>query len=453
MTSEATLLPNRQRHPAEFPADTVVKHKYFISAAIQPSHFSDYEIINPTQRISMKDLMNRICQQRRRELTRHMVLIRLALIVVFLSARMGAFAQRLSLGFIGGTNGTHDFHTSRFQYVDESFPGGLATSLLFSDSHSLIAGPAIEVDLAKGLAVELDALHRTLQLDSGFIPPGGQQINTGEVARIGTWEFPVFVKYKIPLSKVRPFVEIGPSFRVRKNPNATDPSAYGIAAGFGIGFRVGRLRVEPAIRYTHWSGEPPFPKVATDTNPNQIELLTGISYATSPESWHIFGGKFHIGPVAGAVFLRALAPELRAGTPVSESQGYTAGIMTDVDFTQRFSLEVDGLYRPIRAQLVNELSPFSVVTWQFPVLAKFRWPFASQVRPFVEAGPSFRLSGNFNGYYPTHLGFTAGLGLETHWHAIRVAPAVRYTRWTADSNQIEFRTLPNQIEILAGFSF
>jgi len=215
------------------------------------------------------------------------------------------------------------------------------------------------------------------------------------------------------------------------------------------------LHIEPAIRYTRWSGEPPFPRAAIDTNPDQIELLTGISYAMSPESWHILGGKFHVGPVAGAVLLRALGPELRAGTLVSESQGYIAGIMTDVDFTHRFSLEVDGLYRPIRAQIVNEVtvSPFSIVTWQFPVLAKLKRPLANQMQPFVEAGPSFRISGNFNGYYPSHIGFTVGVGLETHWRAIRIAPAVRYTRWAADSNQIEFRTLPNQIEILAGFSF
>jgi hypothetical protein len=311
----------------------------------------------------------------------------------------------------------------------------------------------MEVDLAKGLAVEVDALHRTLQLDSGFIPPGGQQINTGEVARIGTWEFPVLMKYKIPLFGAKSFVEIGPSFRVRKNPNATDPSAYGITAGFGVGVTLGRFRIEPAIRYTRWSGEPPFPTAGIDTNPDQIELLTEISYATSPESWHIFGGKFHVGPVAGAVLLKALGPELRAGTPVSESQGYVAGIMTDVDVTRRFSLEVDGLYRPIRAQLVNEVSPFSLVTWQFPVLAKFKLPLANQTQAFVEAGPSFRVSGNFNGYFPSHIGFTAGVGLEMHWRAIRIAPAVRYTRWATDTNQIEFRTLPNQIEILAGFSF
>ena len=369
-------------------------------------------------------------------------------LVVFVAAAAGAFGQRLSLGFIGGANLTHDFSTS--YQID---PSEITTFVLFSDSHSLIVGPAMEVDLRKALSVEVDALHRNLQLERGFITPGGQRVAESDPGEIGIWEFPFLLKYKIPVSKIRPFVELGPSFRVRKNPNSTEPSAYGFSAGLGAEFRLGRFRLSPTIRYTRWAGEPPFPQAVANTKPDQIEFLTGVNYATSPESWHLFGGKFHAGTVAGLVFLKALAPELRAGQPLSESQSYVAGLMTELDLTQRLSLEVDGLYRPIRAQLVNEVSPFSVITWQLPVLAKVKLPTAHQLQPFVEAGPSFRLSGNFNGYYPSHIGFTAGAGVETGWRAIRIVPAIRYTRWAADSKDIEFRTLPNQIEILAGFSF
>jgi len=368
-------------------------------------------------------------------------------LVVFVAATAGAFGQRLSLGFIGGTNLTHDFSTSY-----QTSPGD-PTFLLFSDSHSLIVGPSMEVDLTKALSIEIDALHRNLQLETGFITPSGQRVTDSDPGEIGTWEFPFLLKYKIPVSKIRPFVELGPSFRVRKNPSSTKPSANGFGAGLGAEFHVGRFRLTPEIRYTRWASEPPFPQAVANTKADQVELLTGISYATSPESWHIFGGKFHLGPAAGLVFLNTLALELRAGQPLSESQGYVAGLMTEVDLTQRFSLEVDGLYRPIRAQLVNEASPFSIVTWQIPVVAKFKLPPARPFQPFVEAGPSFRLSGNLNGYYPSHFGFTAGAGIETHWRAIRIAPAVRYTRWATEGTLREFRTLPNQIEILAGFSF
>lgn len=378
---------------------------------------------------------------------RHAMLLKGALVVGLLSMPTSAFVQRLSFGFIGGTNLTHDFSTSY-----QGSPGD-PTFLLFSDSHSPIVGPTMEMSLTKALSFEVDALHRNLQLERGFITPGGHRVTDGDPNEIGTWEFPFLLKYKIPVSKIRPFVELGPSFRVRKNPNATKPSGNGFAAGLGAELRAGRFRLTPTIRYTRWAGEPPFPQAVANTRSDQVEFLTGISYATSPESWHIFGGKFHAGPLAGVVFLKALAPELRAGQPLSESQGYTAGLMADLDFTQRLSLEVDGLYRPIRAQLVNPSSPFSIVTWQIPVLAKFKLPTAHAFQPFVEAGPSFRLSGNLNGYFPSHFGFTAGAGIETHWRVLRIAPAIRYTRWATDETLREFRTLPNQIEILAGFSF
>jgi len=392
--------------------------------------------------------MESIIEPKRQEMMRYRALSSLAVLAaLFLTS--DAFAQRLSLGFVGGTNLTHDFSTAY-----QTPPGAPVTSVLFSDSRSLILGLTMEVDLTKELSIEIDALHRNLRLEGGYITASGQRVSGGDdLGEIGTWEFPFFLKYKIPVSKIRPFIEAGPSFRVRKNPNSTKPSASGFAAGIGAELRVGRFRLAPELRYTRWADEPPFPQAVANTKSDQVELLTAISYATSPESWHIFGGKFHAGPVAGVVFLKALAPELRAGQPLSESQGYVAGLMTEVDFTRRFSLEVDGLYRPIRAQLVNEASPFSIVTWQIPVLAKFKLPPAHPFQPFVEAGPSFRLSGNLNGYYPSHFGFTASAGIETHWRAIRIAPAVRYTRWATDGTLREFRTLPNQIEILAGFSF
>ncbi len=179
---------------------------------------------------------------------RHPALRRLAVVAALFLAS-DAFAQRLSLGFIGGTNLTHDFSTSSSQFVDQGDPTGLTTFLLFSDSHSLIVGPTMEMDLAKELSIEVDALHRNLELKNAFIPPGGQRVVESDPGEIGTWEFPFLLKYKIPVSKIRPFVELGPSFRVRKNPNSTEPSAYGFAAGMGAEFRLGHFRLSPTIRY------------------------------------------------------------------------------------------------------------------------------------------------------------------------------------------------------------
>jgi opacity protein-like surface antigen len=88
----------------------------------------------------------------------------------------------------------------------------------------------------------------------------------------------------------------------------------------------------------------------------------------------------------------------------------------------RLSIEGSAIYRRLR---IEGLGP--TVTWQFPVLAKYRFPL-SPVTPFLEAGPSFRTTGNRN-TSPSHAGFSAGTGLDVHWHGLRISPTIRYTRW------------------------
>src|SRR2546422_5173769 len=38
----------------------------------------------------------------------------------------------------------------------------------------------------------------------------------------------------------------------QENPNAYDPSHYGITGGVGAEAHLGKLKVSPAVRYTHW---------------------------------------------------------------------------------------------------------------------------------------------------------------------------------------------------------
>lgn len=60
---------------------------------------------------------------------------------------------------------------------------------------------------------------------------------------------------------------------------------------------------------------------------------------------------------------------------------------------------------------LNSISPSPVVTWEFPVLAKYRFS-EGRFRPFIEAGPEFRTTGNLN-FSPSRYGGTAGFGIET----------------------------------------
>jgi hypothetical protein len=101
---------------------------------------------------------------------------------------------------------------------------------------------------------------------------------------------------------------------------------------------------------------------------------------------------------------------------------------------------------------LTSISPATVVTWELSPLAKYRLGSGS-VKPFIETGPSFRVSGNLNNASPSTYGGTAGIGLETHLGKVRISPVARYTHWAADPGFAGSPTKRNQVELLAGLSF
>jgi hypothetical protein len=133
----------------------------------------------------------------------------------------------------------------------------------------------------------------------------------------------------------------------------------------------------------------------------------------------------------------------------SDSGGYIIGPSVAFRLHPRLSLGAEALYKPLH---YNSYGPATVVTWQFPILARYSFRSESRVRPFIEAGPSFRTAGNLNSSNPSHFGVSAGLGAETQWRSVRIAPRVRYTRWAADPSWVLARTRSDQLEFLVGFS-
>ena len=241
-------------------------------------------------------------------------------LAAFLNSEL-LFSQRVSFGFMGGTNLTRDFPISRITYLDPSIPGGLTTFERYSDRHGFIAGLSIEVDLGKGLALEGNALRRQLQLKARTIFPDGR-MQQEATADVGTWEWPILMKYRMPaIQAVRPFIEAGPSFRTRHNPVPSEPSQIGGTAGAGMEIRVGKFRVSPTFRYTRWQYDGDYPRVATKRD--QIEFLTGVSYATSLLSWKLGDRKLRFGFVGGTPLTSAFeqpSPPER----IEELTGYIA---------------------------------------------------------------------------------------------------------------------------------
>ena len=144
-----------------------------------------------------------------------------------------------------------------------------------------------------------------------------------------------------------------------------------------------------------------------------------------------------------------------------DSGGYIVGPSLEIHWSQRISLRVEALNKPLHYQDAAEFNqdnvpigfaPNTVVTWQFPVLVKYKFPLG-RLSPFLEGGPSFRLAGNLNLSDPSHVGVSAGVGVEAQWRRLRIAPRVRYTRWAEDALDLVARTRPGQLEFLAGFSY
>jgi hypothetical protein len=196
-----------------------------------------------------------------------------------------------------------------------------------------------------------------------------------------------------------------------------------------------------------------------------ILLLPGVAAAQKVSAGIVAGGSLTDG-FRDQTFYN-LVPSIDPGAPPffigthywSPSKDYVAGGMIELHFTPRWSLEVNGLFRQLHGRWeaiqpdgsVNSISPHPVVTWQFPILGKYRFA-GRKWSPFIEAGPSLRTAGNLNSSDPSHHGLTAGTGFEIQWGSLRIAPTVRYTLWAGDNNPGNADTKPDQLEILVGLS-
>ena len=144
-----------------------------------------------------------------------------------------------------------------------------------------------------------------------------------------------------------------------------------------------------------------------------------------------------------------------------------AGIRFGLPVTEDFSVEVDGLFRGTH-RISGALNPdgsiqrtvhsgTAFLTWEFPLLAKYKLP-DTKVAPVFELGPSVRITAHTaqSDYY-SHHGATAGLGVAARFKRMSISPTLRYTRWAADK-KLNGRdpangTNPNQVEVVVGFTF
>ncbi|MBV9759611.1 MAG: PorT family protein [Acidobacteriaceae bacterium] len=146
----------------------------------------------------------------------------------------------------------------------------------------------------------------------------------------------------------------------------------------------------------------------------------------------------------------------------SPSKDYLVGPFVELRLPFGLGVEADALYRKLDFAIVQsgDTTPFRFYdsTWEFPILAKYRFKLPV-ARPYVDAGPSFRhTQGAIDADTLSHHGFAAGAGIEINaLRLLHISPEIRYTRWGSDSLSGNFIGPPhsdrNQVEFLVGISF
>jgi hypothetical protein len=370
--------------------------------------------------------------------------------------------QRLYWGVIGGTGLTPDFPRYDVSTPADVYGNPAVNLVRMPGARSFILGGLLEVQLTSNFAIEANVLHRPLQgISVNTIFPAGAPTVTQRFnfPAANTWEFPLMLKWNLPSppisGRVRPFLEGGAAFRTSQDDIDALPPQFGLTAGVGAAIHFGKLRVAPTIRYTRWDKDAGFPHYPTKAD--QVEFLTSVAWGTSTDPVHATGHRLSPGVLVG---LSATGEFYNPNTGVKERIGDLGGVSGLLELRQGLALEVDAIYKPLHNG-VGGGQGFTVLTWDFPVLAKYHLAKLGRA-PFVEAGPSFRAAGNLNGYNPSHFGVTAGSGVEIRRGWALLSAALRYTRWAKDGlpnylqqgGQHDYpRTNVNSVELIIGIGF
>jgi opacity protein-like surface antigen len=185
---------------------------------------------------------------------------------------------------------------------------------------------------------------------------------------------------------------------------------------------------------------------------------------------------FGFGVKVGAPLTDALNAANGNGTLTNNATRFTIGPMVELRLPLGVGVEADLLYKRVNGVYTQPGVSAGVTanSFEIPILLKYRFGFPI-VKPYVEAGPSFRKFVNVN-----HLlsclgtcagssiqfasdksgpGVTFGAGVELKLLLIRIAPELRYTRWGSrafDATSLGTDLLhasQNQAEFLVGISF
>jgi opacity protein-like surface antigen len=183
------------------------------------------------------------------------------LFALALLAASAAYPQSVSFGLKGG--------------VPLSNALKVADPATYTSNRSpFVIGPAVELGLPLGLAVEADLLYRRLHYASSTGAITGQ-----------TWEVPILAKYRFPGALLRPYIQAGLSFRrfaafnTDQPPEVRGRGATGATVGAGLELHLPVVRLSSEMRYTRWGTTSIRSALGgLTTQLNQADFLLGITF-------------------------------------------------------------------------------------------------------------------------------------------------------------------------------
>jgi Outer membrane protein beta-barrel domain len=194
-----------------------------------------------------------------------------AALFVFSAASFAQILGPVSIGVKAGVPITDAFYSTTLSPSQQAF----------SSSQNYILGPSIQLRLPYRVSVEFDALYRplTFSTTTATVANGIPMLSTTSTD-LSNWEFPLLVQYHFGTEHfVKPFVEVGPSFRTgaRQLGYLSDT---GVTAGLGADFKVPFVRLSPEFRYTHWSSDNAHTVASAPLSSrlDQVEFLLGFSF-------------------------------------------------------------------------------------------------------------------------------------------------------------------------------
>lgn len=165
-----------------------------------------------------------------------------------------------------------------------------------SNSKPYLVGPMVEVRLPFHFAFEADALYSRLG-NTTYIPLIANESDIHTIAN--SWEFPLLVKYRLPVPRVHPYASLG--FAPRRAAGTINTIHYGFypgdvtfssvdlhahdhafVLGGGVGVKLWRIRITTEIRYLRW--EVPTTPSSSDAAyylrvpQNEAQVLLGIGW-------------------------------------------------------------------------------------------------------------------------------------------------------------------------------